>query len=824
VAVDMDKSNWVNEGMRQSGWLKLILSLSVLFCFSASLAKAEECDLSTKWFQVYDPTWLTDERAISKSEICDRYLQVQKVLMSELGKKSTFGKCSKLSIRHEEGKEEFILTVDSSGAYKDHEQLRNNLISKIYIELNVNQFRKTKTYEELCTHSETDANEDQEDIRKTVDHNAGSYEKNIQETSLEATFISTTYQAEVTLEQLKDQYKIFFNNEPQDVRDESDESFAINVIREVQRKIGAAADGIWGSGSKRALVRWIEANPSVFGEEDNSEALNLLKKTSQTLITKANLAKLSETFAKVANLIDPDERSAATGRDAASRASAENEQLETVAKTTDAQMVKSIEATTENPAELKAEIEGLMQELRQKEIEISKQDLEANSLNSLLKEIETAYDKLESKYNDLLEKPVLSNLLIRGSFDGKDEKIDKSKIKIDQHCWNPNQSLNDNLEDITKENCLEYDDGSYEALPDGHTYIAEKQLFTIALQPSFAKTISSIILEVGEQIPDKEIPYCQVLVEIAASDGSTFKVPFYPNSNGFLEISRKDFEAASDAPTEWQTAKLLLRTIEDDLNPCALVNPSNNIIIQKEPNQNSALIERDGSVTISANVAPLKLLAKPLTVILSTNTGAEIDEGGKKKPDPVYAFSVSQDLQLPYFEAFAKALEEFLNDDNSKFGEVSIYISTENSYEQIYPSRGENIGLIPSVLDGVSQGAISAKHPDIGRFLKKLKQEKNLGIVLTFGSKGTLNGFHCSPSIRKWTKELKEDKFIDVDIMPFKKFDEKNTKFLTDTSLYQCDANQSQYVLVEKNKYRDEDGVNEMASFLLKLFQTLNEE
>jgi hypothetical protein len=821
----MKKSNWVNEGMRQSGWLKLILSLSVLLCFSASLARAQECDLSTKHAQVYYPTWPTEERAISKSEICDRFFELQNVLMSELGEGSSYGKCSKLNIRHEEGKEEFILTVDSSGEVKDQEQLLVRLRKKVIVKrANLLSFTGTKTTAELCFDVKTDANENQEDNDKTVDRNAGSYEENTQEASLEASFISRTYQVEIILEQLEDQYTVFFKNEPQDVRDESDESFAINVIREVQRKIGAAADGIWGTGSKRALVRWLETNLIPFGEEGSRGALNLLNSTSQTLITKANLAKLSETFAKVANLTDPDERSAATGLNAASRASAENEQLGTAAKTTDAQMVKSTVATTENPAELKAEIEGLMQELRQKEIEINKQDLEANSLNSLLKEIETAYDKLESKYNDLLKKPISSSLDVQGSIDGQLRNIDKRKLKIDENCWNLNQSINVNLEDITKENCLEYDDGSYEALPDGHTFNSKKQSLTIALQPSFSKTISSIILKVGEQIPDKEIPYCQVLVEISASAGSTFKVPFYSNPNGFLEISRKDFEAASDAPTEWQTAKLSLRTIDNDLNSCALVNPSNDIIIQKEPGQNSALIKRDGTVIISANVAPLKSLAKPLTVILSTNTGAEIDEGGKKKPNPIYAFSNSPDLQLSYFEAFAKALEKFEKDVNSRFGVVSVYISTKNSYKQIYPSKNENIGLIPSVLDGVSQGAISTKHPDIGRFLKKLKQEKNLGIVLTFGSKGTPDSSHCSPSIRKWTKEIKEDKFIDVDIMPFKKFDEKNTKFLTDTSLYQCDANQRQYVLVEKNKYRDEEGVNEMASFLLKLFQTLNEE
>ena len=819
----MKKSNWVNEGMRQSGWLKLILSLSVLLCFSASLARAQECDLSTKYVQVFYPTWPIQDNAMSKSEICDRFFELQNVLKSELGEGSRFGKCSELNIRHEEGKEEFILTVDSSGEVKDQEQLLLRLREKVLLNrVNLLSFTGTKTSEELCFDVKTDANEDPEDIKITVNDNAGSYEDRTQEISLEANFIRTNYPDIIILGQFNEKYGDYFRTRPQNERDESDVDFAFNVIIELQRKIGAVDDGIWGSGSKKALDEWIATNPSVFGEEGRGEVLILLNKTDETLITTANLAKISERFANAAELTAPDEGLAASKLEAPAKPEGANEETDFSAEVATTQVSNNDPKTTKDPAVLNARIEELLLELEQKEQEI----MEVKSLNVRLEEIGTAYDKLKIKYNDLLEKPILSNLLITGSFDGKDEEIDKSKIQIDQNCWNPNQSVNDNLENITKESCLKFDDGSYEALQDGHTFNSKKQSLTIALQPSFSKTISSIILKVGEQIPDKEIPYCQVYVEITTSDGNTFEVPFRHNQNeGFLEISSKNFLKSPFNPTQWKTAKLSLRTFEDDLNSCALVNPSKDIIIQKEPGQNSALIERDGTVTISAIVAPLKLQAKPLTVILSKNTGYKIGDVGKELPDPNYAFSNSPNLKLSYFIAFANALEKFLEDENSNFGETSIYISTKTSYKRIYFSGDKDNEVTSSIIEEVKKSTIYERHPDITDFLKRDLKGNYLGSVVTFGSQGTPQGQQCFPSKPGWTNLLKDDdKYIEVNIMPSENLEGENTENWPRTSLYQCKKNGSQYILLQKNKYEDADGIKSMEKFLLKLLNKLNEE
>jgi hypothetical protein len=819
VVIDMKKSNWANEGMRQSGLLRVVLCLLVLLCFSASLAKAEECDLSTKWFQVYSSP---DQRgSVSANTICKRFFELQRRLGVELGGSSKYGKCAKLSIRQEEGKEQFIITVDSNGEKKDQEKLAGILESKAIVETKyLENFKISKTSEELgCFEgSETTVSQDFSSKESSTFNVAIGPEENTKEISLEANYIRTIYPSEIILDQFQVQYDAYFKTRSTSEQDESDANFAFNVIIEVQRKIGAVDDGIWGSGSKRALVRWFETNPSVFGEEGRGEALNLLNRTDQKVITKANLAKLSETFANAAELTAPDKGLAASKLEGPSKPEGANEQTDFSAEAATTQVTNNDPKTTEDPADLNARIEELQLELEQKKQEIK-------SLNARLEKRQTGYEKLENDYYDLLEKPILSSLDVQGSFKGIPKKIDKSKIKIDQNCWNPNQSLNDNLEDISKENCLEYDDGSYEAVPDDHTFVAEKKAITISLQPSFAKTISSIILEVGEQFPAKELPWCQVLVEISASTGSTFKVTLYPKPNGFLEISRKDFEAASDAPTEWQTAKLLLRNVEGDQSSCALVNPSNDIIIQKEPGQNSALIDRDGTVKISASVAPIKLQAKPLTVILSKNTGYKIGDVSKKLPDPNYAFSNSPNLQLSYFTAFANALEKFLEDENSNFGEISIYISTETSFKRIYFSGDKNNDVTSSILDEVKNSTIYERHPDITDFLKRDLKDNYLGSVVTFGSQGTPQGQQCFPSKPGWTNLLKDDdKYIELNIMPTENLEGDNTENWPRTSLYQCKKNVSQYILLQKNKYEDADGIKSMEKFLVKLLHKLSEE
>jgi hypothetical protein len=278
-----------------------------------------------------------------------------------------------------------------------------------------------------------------------------------------------------------------------------------------------------------------------------------------------------------------------------------------------------------------------------------------------------------------------------------------------------------------------------------------------------------------------------------------------PTSDGTLRAESSTLEKIEDKFKNWQSVFLTFSSIEGDESvPCEIVNPNETITIDKEFNKTTAKIDRNGNVIVNNEQVKLKLRSKALTILLSSSIGAPVETSGRDEKDFDYAFAKNSERQTIYFSAFVAALEELLDDQNSKFSKVQIFIAGEDGYEPLFSGLFEDNSL-SAVLDPVFQkDPLSVYYISPSRLLKSLKESgEEIGKVITFGSQGTPDNEYCSP-IRDWTKYLqKEDPVIDINIVPFDKF--RNNPELNNltSDLLNCREKPKKFILLEQPKYDD---------------------
>ena len=99
---------------------------------------------------------------------------------------------------------------------------------------------------------------------------------------IEAEFVTRD---EIDLSEFKLEFGFRYSTAPQNQREISEPSFAKNVIIEVQRAIGSNADGMWGPGSRKALLEWVESDENRTSPEATKTRINLLTDNSTSKIS-----------------------------------------------------------------------------------------------------------------------------------------------------------------------------------------------------------------------------------------------------------------------------------------------------------------------------------------------------------------------------------------------------------------------------------------------------------------------------------------------------------------------------------------------------------
>jgi hypothetical protein len=709
-------------------------------------------------------------------------------------------KCTSFAIREKRDAVDFqaIVTMEVNGNGALFNEARGKAASSLtyygievkdaQAHVNISEFTDPKSFGDYCAD-------------KTQTTSANSEKDNRDNVSpIEADFLTRDT---IDLSDFTREFGFNYSTATQEQQEISEPSFAENVIIEVQQAIGTNADGIWGNGSRKALLKWVKTDEKFTSPEATKTRHNLLTDDSTSTITSDLLALFSQTWSDAKSSLDQTTIVIASNVP-------EAEQFSETKENTDKRDL------TENPPP--TTIDELQQEnniLKNDHASFSKQIQSLTNENkqlsdkyqivdSQLKKSQKNIDTLQKKLDQIFNTPILQNLKVFGSFNGETVQIVPNLIEFSK-CWEMGKSINDNFSEITQiKNCLTYDDRKFEALAFGHIYDPKSTGLELKLQRSFSDKISSVAVEIGDTIPRNLIDFCGIRMNLNANNENV-TINMLPTSDGTLRAESSTLEKIEDKFKNWQSVFLTFSSIEGDESvPCEIVNPNETITIDKEFNKTTAKIDRNGNVIVNNEQVKLKLRSKALTILLSSSIGAPVETSGRDEKDFDYAFAKNSERQTIYFSAFVAALEELLDDQNSKFSKVQIFIAGEDGYEPLFSGLFEDNSL-SAVLDPVFQkDPLSVYYISPSRLLKSLKESgEEIGKVITFGSQGTPDNEYCSP-IRDWTKYLqKEDPVIDINIVPFDKF--RNNPELNNltSDLLNCREKPKKFILLEQPKYDD---------------------
>ena len=710
-------------------------------------------------------------------------------------------KCIKFAIRENKASAEFqaIVSLEVTGDFEHFKKAKAATAAKLLndnlslkpkmgdIEYNHLSFSEPQSFEDYCDNvvQQTALDADETNTDKPL--------------SIEADFLTRDT---IDLLDFKREFGYIYTSAPPDQKAISEPSFAKNVIIEVQRAIGTNADGMWGPGSRKALLEWVDSDENRSSQEATKTRINLRTDDSTSTITSDLLALFSQTWSDAKSSLNQTTRVIASNVP-------ETEQFSETQENTDKRDL------TENPPpttidELQQENNILKNDHASFVKQIQSLKNENQQLNEAIEEIKSKFNKsqaekvaLQNKIDRLFTKPVLRNVDIIGVFGEKRVEIFPEQINF-SGCWDTNKSINENFHFISStKDCLKYDDGTHEVMSDGHIYDQKSTRLELKLQKSFSDVISSVSVELGDSIPEKYVDYCGINMTLNANNESS-TIQMRPVA-GALRAEISELDALQADFKAWHNISLTFSSIKDEYIECELINPNEEIRIAKDFGRNSAEIDRDGNVLINSELVRLKLRSKALTILLSTNLGAPVETSGADKLDLDYAFAQNPQRQSIYFSAFIDALEPLLNDQNSKYSKVQIFVANETGYELAYDGRFEDVSARDILNSVLETDPLQAYYINPARQLKSLKDKgEDIGKVITFGSQGTPDNEYCTTKIKKWTKYLQKDSpFIDINIVPFEKFrsDVKLEKLTPE--FLQCRDLRQKFVLLEQDKYDD---------------------
>ena len=706
--------------------------------------------------------------------------------------------CTSFAIRKKRDAEDFqaIVTMEVSGNNWLFNQAKGRAalflnydrieVEDAQIHVNISDFTDPKSFEDYCA-------------GKTQTNSASSDEKGKDYSSpVEAEFVTRD---EIDLSDFMREFGVKYLKAPPEQKEISDFNFAKNVIIEVQRAIGTGDDGIWGTGSRKALFKWVDSDENHTSPEATKTRINLLMDDSKSIISSDLLTLFSKTWSGTKSSLSQTTIVIAKNVPEAEQLS------ETKEKTgkrdlTENSLPKTIDALEQENNILKNDHASFSKQIQRLKNENQQLSEIVEEINSKFNKSQTEKVALQNKIDNLFTTPIFQNLDITGVIGEKRVEIFPEQINF-SGCWNTNKSINENFHFISStKDCLKYDDGTHEVMSDGHIYDQKSTRLELKLQKSFSDVISSVSVELGDSIPEKYVDYCGINMTLNANNESS-TIQMRPVA-GALRAEISELDALQADFKAWHNISLTFSSIKDEYIECELINPNEEIRIAKDFGRNSAEIDRDGNVLIKSELVRLKLRSKALTILLSTNLGAPVETSGADKLDLDYAFAQNPQRQSIYFSAFIDALEPLLNDQNSKYSKVQIFVANETGYELAYDGRFEDVSARDILNSVLETDPLQAYYINPAPQLKSLKDKgEDIGKVITFGSQGTPDNEYCK-TLKKWTKYLQKDSpFIDINIVPFERFrsDVKLEKLTPE--FLQCRDVRQKFVLLEQGKYDD---------------------
>ena len=324
-------------------------------------------------------------------------------------------KCTSLAVRENSDAEDFqaIVTMEVGGNSELFNNARSSaasLLARYEIAVKDPQaritdpvnFRDPKSFEDYCAN-----------ITQTTSTN--SDEKNKDNLSpIEAEFVTRD---EIDLSDFKREFGFIYSGAPQNQQEISDIDFAKNVIIDVQRAINVTDDGIWGPGSRKALLEWVrladQDEPGIYVTK-----LYLRTFTEKSQVSSLLISSLSSTFSTAQMKFKSNDTSKKFNTDNKQNVTDVDQpsvSFDDASPTGDSLTTAKVD-TQEDYAVLKSEHASFSKQIRSLANE-NKQ------LNEIVKEINSKFNKsqtekvaLQNKIDSLFTTPVLQNLEIRGVF------------------------------------------------------------------------------------------------------------------------------------------------------------------------------------------------------------------------------------------------------------------------------------------------------------------------------------------------------------------------------------------------------------------------